>query len=57
MDRIASTTALVLGVLLAASAQAETLSHRPVDLRAIAPAGFGAVALTVYVSRNDAQGG
>jgi hypothetical protein len=33
----------------------ESASHRVVDLRAIAPAGFSDASLMVYVSRNEAE--
>lgn len=33
----------------------ETVGHRPVDLRAIAPAGFVDSPVTVYVSRSEAE--
>lgn len=33
----------------------DTAGHRPVDLRAIAPAGFVDAPVMVYVSRSDAE--
>lgn len=33
----------------------ETVGHRPVDLRAIAPAGFADAQLIVYVARSEAE--